>query len=664
MKRTKKTVMGGVLAMFLIAGAAAPLAMTSCDTAQQPEINLTMVSDYSGIEDMLKAIETAIKQGNAASSEELALIKEAIKAMNGTVSEKLAAIEDAIKSQTTSLETKLGLIEAAVKEGFTKDGQEQDLLLEAIKSLGGTISEKLAAIEAAVKGQTASLETKLGLIEAAVKDGLATGKAEQDLIKQAIESLGGTLAEKIAAIEAAVKSQTTSLETKLAAIEAAVKSGAADSESQQELIQQALESLGEAIGDKLEEIKNAIGSQTSGLQTKIAAIETAVKNEMMSDKDALGLIETAINTVSSGMGSLSTDMQSAVAQVLSALSGLSGSSNDDIVAALEDIFGAIDGLTDFDSIIPAILAAVQEATKPIPNVERQWIQRHAWDGTQYKDVVRDLGYTFKNYSIGWYSTDPEYEAWTLNSSEPYSVSMLDNGWVKLSWENSKGGFYYLFKDVTETSASVRLYYNYDPSNDYESYDPDEYGWTKTSMYGSNGWWNWEVIDPAYPLTWKSPAIHVNSSNYYFMSSSLWDKETQTYLYNSEDVLFNDILGGESGTLPLVVINGFGYPEDFEGMTLDLDGCVVMVKRGELNFADKMRNAAAAGALAVVCVDNQEKGVDGAGCYSLSDEKRIPFFTAPKAVGRQYHLYDDAYEFHAWFTGISIVTVYDPRNMTE
>lgn len=59
-------------------------------------------------------------------------------------------------------------------------------------------------------------------------------------------------------------------------------------------------------------------------------------------------------------------------------------------------------------------------------------------------------------------------------------------------------------------------------------------------------------------------------------------------------------------LTYVMVGGLGAKSDFEG--LDLTGCVAVVKRGEISFAEKVNNAAAAGAVACVIYNNESGAV--------------------------------------------------------
>lgn len=71
------------------------------------------------------------------------------------------------------------------------------------------------------------------------------------------------------------------------------------------------------------------------------------------------------------------------------------------------------------------------------------------------------------------------------------------------------------------------------------------------------------------------------------------------------------------TAPVTRVPGVGRPQDFEG--LNVRGRIVVVRRGELPFQDKVRNAEAAGAAGVIVVNNASGEVMG----SLGSASRVP-----------------------------------------
>ena len=78
----------------------------------------------------------------------------------------------------------------------------------------------------------------------------------------------------------------------------------------------------------------------------------------------------------------------------------------------------------------------------------------------------------------------------------------------------------------------------------------------------------------------------------------------------------------------LVAAGIGRPEDFptEGVT----GQVALVERGELDFSDKVANAAAAGATAVIVYNNQEGPFRG----DLQEESAIPGVSISQEDGQR------------------------------
>ena len=97
----------------------------------------------------------------------------------------------------TRLETKLAAIETAVKEGFASESEQMALIQTAIGTLTGTVEQKLSAIDAAMSDQTTRLETKLEAIRGALADSLANTNEALGLIQTALESLKDSIADNL-----------------------------------------------------------------------------------------------------------------------------------------------------------------------------------------------------------------------------------------------------------------------------------------------------------------------------------------------------------------------------------------------------------------------------------------------------------------------------------
>lgn len=70
--------------------------------------------------------------------------------------------------------------------------------------------------------------------------------------------------------------------------------------------------------------------------------------------------------------------------------------------------------------------------------------------------------------------------------------------------------------------------------------------------------------------------------------------------------------------PMVAVPNFGRPEDFA--KVNAKGAIAIVRRGEIRFSQKANNAAAAGAIGLVIVNNQPGDLTGA---SLGESVKIP-----------------------------------------
>jgi aminopeptidase YwaD len=84
--------------------------------------------------------------------------------------------------------------------------------------------------------------------------------------------------------------------------------------------------------------------------------------------------------------------------------------------------------------------------------------------------------------------------------------------------------------------------------------------------------------------------------------------------------------GGSVSGPLVPVPGFGAPADFA--SVDVTDGIALVERGELFFVDKVANAAAAGATAIIIYNNETGPIDGI----LSGGSEIPAIEVSRAAG--------------------------------
>jgi len=87
--------------------------------------------------------------------------------------------------------------------------------------------------------------------------------------------------------------------------------------------------------------------------------------------------------------------------------------------------------------------------------------------------------------------------------------------------------------------------------------------------------------------------------------------------------FAALFGGQS--LPVVAVPGVGAPEDYQNISVT--GAVAVIMRGEITFGEKAKNAADAGAVAMIVVDN------GTGLSRMAlEDAPIPGVMVEKAVG--------------------------------
>ncbi len=110
-----------------------------------------------------------------------------------------------------------------------------------------------------------------------------------------------------------------------------------------------------------------------------------------------------------------------------------------------------------------------------------------------------------------------------------------------------------------------------------------------------------------PSTYASALSVASINNTYAYKEFIYgaDREITFALSNDTENTFKGLIpeGEESLTLEYVAIPGVGAPEDFDG--IDVEGKVALIQRGELNFGNKIKNAADKGAIGVIVYDNVE-----------------------------------------------------------
>lgn len=130
---------------------------------------------------------------------------------------------------------------------------------------------------------------------------------------------------------------------------------------------------------------------------------------------------------------------------------------------------------------------------------------------------------------------------------------------------------------------------------------------------------------SYLSVFTSGSVNSGISQYIHFEGAKY-RITNSANENSQKNNFYDILNGEeSGEFEYVVVPGLGAPEDYEG--IDVTGKIALVMRGELSFADKVNNAAAAGAIGVLIHNTDDTLIS-----AVINDGSIPTAAVTKTVG--------------------------------
>lgn len=136
---------------------------------------------------------------------------------------------------------------------------------------------------------------------------------------------------------------------------------------------------------------------------------------------------------------------------------------------------------------------------------------------------------------------------------------------------------------------------------------------------------------ASPSTYEGNISIASIENSYIMTQPIvvGDKSFGYTDSNTGDMMWFDAFAGK--TLKYVMIDGVGELEDFEDATYRVsygEEWIAVVQRGEINFSEKMHNAAVAGAAGMICYNNTD------GDISMQiEEFEIPSVSITMASGK-------------------------------
>lgn len=277
-------------------------------------------------------------------------------------------------------------------------------------------------------------------------------------------------------------------------------------------------------------------------------------------------------------------------------------------------------------------------------VEKQWVALYSgWEN------IIDVGYSYEKR----FFTQQNYDGGDVigpndKFDRQYMLYQLPNGDFKLFSDNQED--FYVLRNVTETSAEFLEYHSLEYYEEWmyysafypdiypaDHYTADEYGCYETGT----GLFLTAVSSPE-PLNWNTLALNIGGK-YYAIHDTCADYGLPTF----EDA----VLYGMEQYVPIVRMNNKGEKEDFD--KVDVMGKVAVVDRGGITFAEKLGNGCFAGAIAVICANNQS-GVIKANLLGVDPVVNIPLVTVSQKAGQLLN----------GRTSVSVVYCTDPNEIDE
>lgn len=237
-------------------------------------------------------------------------------------------------------------------------------------------------------------------------------------------------------------------------------------------------------------------------------------------------------------------------------------------------------------------------TSPVELFGKQW----TYTDEEGRKIL-DLRYTYETHNIKAKVSETDGMNYFTGADATFDPTST-NVWPKITVDDEGNVCYDVatctFVNPTATSSLIR----FDSGKEYTA----------------------TLLDPAVELTYICPQLTFGDTDYVMTT-------TTAYGVDCPYEFWDGLMGRQaSATLPIYTVKGpdgkmsFGEAADFEG--LDLTGKIAVVSRGNgVNYYIKANNAAAAGASAILIVNN----VEGSTSPNMSGlTYQIPYFIVPLA----------------------------------
>lgn len=228
-------------------------------------------------------------------------------------------------------------------------------------------------------------------------------------------------------------------------------------------------------------------------------------------------------------------------------------------------------------------------------IERQWVEEDS-DGNKW---LYDIGVTIPGAILCCPLDNPSF---SLSDVTRYTLERNLFGDILLNLKGYYAITYYDVSEVSETSMTWKFFTG-------EQYAEDE----KPSVEHFTAVTS--PVEPDYVGLW----LDVDGSNY---DISISGNYTDMY------AAFQQIAAANDGGLPIVYLGKVGKADDYTGV--DVRGKVVVVNRGEIEFSEKVVNAANAGAIGVLFSNYDDQTL----YCTVGDKTQIPHGSIYHSAGEK------------------------------